>query len=231
MDVFERLGIEISNAVLVKGLTDTEEDEEVIDFLKQYGSISKLEVVKEPKSEFNQNLIVEYNLSTAVSTLEPKLPYAFVSDQKTRYIVRSLFSIYAEQVGTKKTESYLSDLKRLAKLTGKDSVEVLRDMMSQTGESIAELDPDVLDRKDPSEESPSIEKLSSQSPLKLSALPASSTTYSQPPSTGVHTNPVVDMNNPEVQCYVVEHTVKGEDASMNLLTQRLRIFSGVEIHR
>lgn len=39
MDICEKLGIKIPNAVLVEDATKTETDEEVIDFLKQYGRL------------------------------------------------------------------------------------------------------------------------------------------------------------------------------------------------
>lgn len=78
MEVFKKLGIKIPNAILISGLTETERDEEVIDFLKRYDSINRLLSVNEPSSVFDQNLITEYNSETALSTLEPLLPYTLL---------------------------------------------------------------------------------------------------------------------------------------------------------
>lgn len=55
------LGVKVPNAIIVRGLTESEKDEEIIDFLKQYGSINKTLTVDDTASEFNKNLIVEYN--------------------------------------------------------------------------------------------------------------------------------------------------------------------------
>lgn len=50
MDLFEKLGIKISSGVLVK-------DDEVIAFLKHYGSMNFFEVVKVLSSEFHKKKI------------------------------------------------------------------------------------------------------------------------------------------------------------------------------
>ncbi|XP_013767730.1 protein NLRC3-like [Pundamilia nyererei] len=41
MEFVEKLGIKVPNAVIVHGVTGSEKDEEIFDFLKQYGSISR----------------------------------------------------------------------------------------------------------------------------------------------------------------------------------------------
>lgn len=222
MDVFEKLGIKIPNAVLVSGDTDdVSEVEEVMGFLKQYGAIGRAKVVDEPESEFHKNWIVEYESGAAVTALEPQLPYTYTTeDEKTTYRIQCLASIYAVQEGNKKTQSYLADLKQLAKVSGINYAEVLKGMMSQIGESIAALEPD----------------FPPQSPLKLSpgsaAYPAGPIFKPSPGSRsgGMKTDPPIapcDLNPPDVQRYVVEHIVKSEDNSMHMFSsQRLRVFSG-----
>lgn len=42
METFEKHGIKIPNSVLIQDAKKTETDDEVVDFLKGYGSISKI---------------------------------------------------------------------------------------------------------------------------------------------------------------------------------------------
>lgn len=112
MEVFENLGVKIPDAVLVTGMTETEKDDEVLDFLKQCCSINRTGVVNEPRSEFHQNLIVECSSGTALAALEPLLPYIYITeDEDNKYRLRYLASIYTENVGNRKTQLYLADLK------------------------------------------------------------------------------------------------------------------------
>ena len=83
MEVFGKLGIKIPNAVLIKGATETEKDDKIIDFLKQYGSINRLVAVNEPSSEFDHNLIIEYNSGAAVAAIVPLLPYTQTLENPT----------------------------------------------------------------------------------------------------------------------------------------------------
>lgn len=78
MDFVQRCGVKIPNAVIVSGLTRAgDQDEQVIDFLKEYGSIKRTILVDEDESEFYQNLIVEYTHGTALGTLSGILPYKY----------------------------------------------------------------------------------------------------------------------------------------------------------
>ncbi|XP_073701091.1 uncharacterized protein [Garra rufa] len=53
MDFVKRCGVNIPNAVIVSGLTQVgDQDEQVIDFLKEYGSIKRTILVDEDESEF-----------------------------------------------------------------------------------------------------------------------------------------------------------------------------------
>ena len=73
-------GIKVPNAVIVSGLLESPEDEEVIDFLKKYGSM-RLVPVTDINSEFYKNLIIEYQDGAAIEALAPLLPYTH--DSKT----------------------------------------------------------------------------------------------------------------------------------------------------
>lgn len=234
MEVFEKLGIKIPNAVLVTGVTDTERDEELldyterdeelIDFLKQYGSISRLVSVNEPSSVFDQGLVIEYTFGTALTALAPCLPYTHTFENPKRtYEVVSLASLYAKNIGHEKTQTYLTELKQIAKVSGTNFTEVLKDMMSQISKAVAEVQSTTEGGKEaqaggiPSQpvikESPGYV----QSPAKASGLMRGAS----------HTIPACDLNPPEVQRYVVEHIVKSEEGpTYPHLSQRLRVFSG-----
>lgn len=58
MEVIQTSGVKIPNSLLVSGLTDTEVDEELYDFLKQYGSIQRRIPVDLPQSESGLQIIV-----------------------------------------------------------------------------------------------------------------------------------------------------------------------------
>lgn len=79
MEDIDRLGIKVPNAVLVSGLTGSEKDEEILEFLQTYGSINRTVKIDDSLTEFHTNLIVEYNHGTAMQTLEPLLPHTHPS--------------------------------------------------------------------------------------------------------------------------------------------------------
>ena len=123
MDFIQKSGVKIPNAVTVSGITQVaEQDEQVIDFLKQYGKIERILLVDDSQSEFFQNLIVEYASGSALEGLEPRLPYMCIArdDPTVVYEVKTLSSVYATKVGSNVTKTYLAELKQLAKMSGKD---------------------------------------------------------------------------------------------------------------
>lgn len=76
MEFIGRKGVNILNAVVVSGVTNTERDEELIDCLKKYGSIAQYFMVDDLTSLFHKNLIIEFS-TTAISALRPLLPYPY----------------------------------------------------------------------------------------------------------------------------------------------------------
>lgn len=230
MEVFESFKIEIPHALLVDSFTGTEADEEMLDFLKQYGSINKTEKIVDDDSEFNQYLLIEYANSDAIAALKPKLPYTFIAPSNNiKFKISSLSEIYANEVGNSKTQTYLSELKKLAKTTGKDFAQVLQDMMSQIGGAVVELQSSSVTIKDSQEDILVTEtETESQTPQ---APPTTSTTSAIPSQS--QTRPSLsslsssDLNPPDVQRHVVEYVLKSEDYAMHLhSTQKLRAFSG-----
>lgn len=225
MNIFETLDIKIPNAVLV---TESKVAAEVEGFLEQYGRINRALTVDSPESEFHDMLIVEFESGLPLTLLNPLLPYTQTSETGIVYNIKNLSQVYTANVGSSKTQTYLADLKEVAKLTGQNYAEVLNEMMGQISKSISELRPDVEAGIDVKAEQSSVN--TTQSPYKMAV-----------PSSLLATAPIVqpqerratvsfnasDLNPPELQRYVVEHIVKSEDTAVHLRSShRLRVFSG-----
>ncbi|KAK0135717.1 Paraneoplastic antigen Ma1 [Merluccius polli] len=222
MDIFDKHEIKVPNSVMVEGMTNTVTDNKVFDFLKQYGSISKMVTIDEPDSPFDQTLIVEFSSGAAVSALQSFSPHFIYSGEpKVVYEISDLAIVCATQVGQATTKSYLTELQNLAKLTGRDFADVLNGAMSQIGLSVSKLQHVPTAEKEPQggEEKP---------PPLVPSIPVSSAS----PPAAVATNTVPSLKeeatvqSPEVQHYVVEHIVKNEDNGFHHSAQRLRSFSG-----
>lgn len=244
MDVFEKLGIKIPNALLVEGTTMTESDEEVIDFLKRYGKATRTEVISDTDSEFHETIVIEYESTIAIETLRSILPYTFVTkDGKGTYCISTMSTVYSDHIGKSKTTSFMAEMEKLAKVAGLDYAQVLQTMMNQIGHSVSELCPAPTLKKSPGASTETVLEMpqppppppvSSTSPTVTNAAAAVTNTDPQPsviqqPGAGASTSTLTahDMNPPGIQRYVVEHIVKNEDSPMHHLSaQRLRPFSG-----
>lgn len=245
MDFIQKSGVKIPNAVIVSGLTQTpEQDEQVIEFLKRYGKIDKILMVDDPQSEFFQNLIVEYSSGSAIEALEPRLPYEHMTqgDPPVVYEVNTLSSLYTTKVGCNVTRTYLTELKHLAKMSGKDYGEVLKEMMSQIGVDVEAMQRTVADS------SPALVETTLLSPPETTLLSPPAPNEPQLPTSFPDAAPsghgdtdhatlanarrapsisLTDMNPPDIQKVVVEHIVRRQDAVPHMQTQvRLRSFSG-----
>lgn len=232
MDFIQRSSVKIPNAVIVDGITGLAQDEEVIDFLKKYGDIQRTLLVDDESSEFHKNLIVEYSSGLAVEALQLLLPYRHTlkGNENAVYSVVALSSVYTSKLGSSATKTYLTELKELAKLSGKDYEAVLREMMMQ-------ISSDVESMQSADELSPlGLSETSVESPQPTS--PLSGTPQNDSGKNGASSAPVLDerrvpslsvsdVNPPEVQKVVVEHIVRREDTgSFSPFPVRLRSFSG-----
>ncbi|XP_033182627.1 uncharacterized protein LOC113168680 [Anabas testudineus] len=237
MDVFLKRDIKIPNAVLVEGISVKDSNDEVFNFLDQYGKVNKFELISEPESEFDKTLVVEFCSGTALEALRPELPYTLVTDDHA-FVFSDLPTVCTTHVARSKTTSYLSDLQDLAKLTGMDYGNVLTAMMTQIGLSIAALRPaPEVKEQSPDSEAIALPLVSNPSPVppSVARVPGSVTAVPSPrheprQPVGLATQPPrlstpsLDLHPPEVQRYVVEHIVKNEDTTTH--HQRLRVFSG-----
>ncbi|XP_035990161.1 uncharacterized protein LOC118561989 [Fundulus heteroclitus] len=242
MDVFLKYGIKIPNSVLVEGISVSPSNDEVFEFLNQYGKINRSEIISEPDSEFDETLVVEFCSGTALEALRPVLPHTLLSKDQTSFCILDLPTVCTAHVAKNKTMTYLSELQEVAKLTGMDYSEVLKAMMTQIGLSIAAIKPAAQVKEQPTDAevptippvpvvrspsfgpppitSGSVPQMPVPSPANDSGQPSGPTSQSAPRQS---TNSI-DLHPPEVQHYVVEHIVKSEDSSIH--HQRLRMFSG-----
>lgn len=92
MEVVQTSNIKIPNSHSVSGLTGTEVDEELYDFLKQYGSIERGIPVEDSQSELSKEAIVEYTREMAIQSMSSSLPCDLPSNMQTNvtYYVRAL---------------------------------------------------------------------------------------------------------------------------------------------
>ena len=210
MDFVQRSGVKIPNAVIVSGRTQiAEQDEQVIDYLKKYGKIERFLVVNDLSDELYQNLIVEYSSGSALEGLEPHLPYTYTAhgNPPIAYEVKTLSSVYTTKIGGNVTKTYLANLKELAKRSGKNYGEVLKEMMSQIGEDVEAMQP----QADDSPPIPAEATVSIPSPLAPEQQPLISFLDMSPSNNGLGANDsalltdgrlpslsVSDMNPPEV---------------------------------
>lgn len=61
-------GVKVPNSLLVSGITDTEADKELYDFLKYYGRIQRTISVDPPQYEVQYNFITTHNYPSSLST-------------------------------------------------------------------------------------------------------------------------------------------------------------------
>lgn len=137
MDILEKQGIKIPNAVLIKHVTHDDTDDEVVAFFNQYGKLSNIKVIIEP-GVFQDTIVVEFDSGNALVKSRKILPYTYICQtEKVTYDILELSTVCADFFGELKTQKYLGEL---AKLTGQDYSGVLnlREVIHQleTGEKV-----------------------------------------------------------------------------------------------
>ena len=243
MEILAQYGIKIPNAVLVKYSVNPDTDKEVIDFLTQYGAMSKFEVIDDSDSVFHDCIIVEFESGNAVAGLRKILPYVYICQtEKVTYEIKELSTACSHLETEAKTQTYLGDLKNLAKLTGQNYTDVLKNVMSLLGQSFSQLESGPQVKTPPEEDEgttvtplsllPSAVASRSEHGVGTAAQdpeeelpqirPDPAARYTPRPSLPAMSLP--DINPPQVR-YVVEHIMKNDDAAMHT-SQRLRTFSG-----
>lgn len=228
MEVIELENVVIENSVIISGLTDTEIDEDLTDFLNKYGRIHRHLTIDDPKSPYYKEVIVEYGSCSAIVALKPLLPYTFKSPHNVAYHIKLLSNVYTSAVTESATTRYFAELKRIAKLSGRTFDDLLKEQLLANTTDVADNPANANDF----ESSQMTGHSSSDIPL-----PTKQTEHSderrnsdtvQKASTGSFspTLETKDVNPPEVQRMIIEHILKSDGTSTSSASIRLRVFSG-----
>ena len=243
MDVIRSENIKVPNAVLVSGLSHSEADDYIFEFLRTYGTVSRVLQIDSPDPVFLNTAVVEYDSGAAIEKLKYELPFSKMSPSEPSVIhhIKLLSTLFTTSLGSSLTSSYITELKNVAKLGGIDfeallQEELARIRVSTKSESSTQ---DVSLGKSPSchlnradvsiridEDEDVIQgtcpfpKGNTQSPLPRIL------TCSVPTSATAIRLPVDQLSTPDVQRLVVEHIVKGDDVSSRHRSLKLRSFSG-----
>lgn len=70
-------------------------------------------------------LVVEFVSGVSVENLSVRLPYTFISDEGKGFYIGNVSKMYTSKLGGSKTDTHLSDLKEIAKVSRKDYSVVL----------------------------------------------------------------------------------------------------------
>lgn len=119
MNIVESEKVEVANSVIIRGLTDTEHDEDSVEFLNKHGRVSRHLRVDNPQSPFHRDVIVEYESCSALVTLEPMLPHTFRIPHNISYVITLSSSAYVPAATKQATACYFAELQKLARISGK----------------------------------------------------------------------------------------------------------------
>lgn len=248
MEIVRRESVNISNSVVVRGLTGTDSDEEVATYLQKYGSIRRHLRIDDPKSDFHDHTIVEFTHLTAMQVLEPTLPLKFPSPTQANivYELRSLASVYTLEARSRATRCYLEQLGDIARLSGQTVEQLLKEELVGIASAVTPpsspqprtsplLELSTTPPTEPLEppnvsSSPCSRAVSSDEHAPLTSgknlINLTSALTSSSPTAGA-IQALVDITPPSVQRVVVEHVVRGGGTPTHFATiGRLRVFSG-----
>ena len=240
MEVVKLQNIKVQNAVLVSGLTHSEIDNEVFDFLKQFGSVARL--VDVPSAGKEVKVIVEFQHEATVKELEKQclpLHRACTANPQVVHHVQSLGSVYSSEVSASATVAYLTERKDLAQRSSKSFEDILREELARIGESVGR-ETQVNDTETPAEPAPTpltdeprvMPPISDEDASSVIITPQTAEAvieitshedgkmHSPQPPAELH-------STPEVQRVIVEHIVRSHEmASHSNLSYKLKPFSG-----
>ncbi|XP_035800900.1 zinc finger CCHC domain-containing protein 12-like [Amphiprion ocellaris] len=232
MDVIESQSIKVPNSILISGLTGTQVDEELVEFLQEYGSISRTVQVDSSDPDFQNTTIVEFQFGTAIKALQGKLPCQRPTcDPRVTHTIQLLSPLYSTKLSSGITQTYLANLKGVAKLSGTDYEQILLKELSNIQKS-TDGEEAVLSE----EPSPDADGVAPVSPDQTQAHQVTPTpqpaTKSNLYASTAAKSPVPllspeQIQTPEVQRVIVEHIVKSSDLSQTYPSpSKLKLFSG-----
>ena len=237
MDTVTRENVKVPNSLLVSGVTGCEVDNEVFEYLGQYGKIERIIKVTSREAKFQNTAIVEYSSGGAIEHLKGNLPVDRPSSSPNIvHHLELLSELYTADRGSTLTQIYLSELKDVAQLSGADFEKLLLDELARIQESTKPetTEPETSEINQPQHASPihtaavnpidigdnhSAER--STPPLEVGAA------VSSPPRNPIQYLPSEHLSTPEIQKVVVEHVIKNSDLPLHYHgNARLRPFSG-----
>lgn len=138
MEIVENENIKVPNSVIVSGLSYTPVDEEIFDYLKQWGSISRIFKIENPESEYHKQAIIEFKSGATLQSLETILPLDRPTSEDSNVIhhVKTLASVHSSKLGTEVTHTFLSELRNIARLSGVSFEDMLRGELTRITETI-----------------------------------------------------------------------------------------------
>ena len=140
MDVIESEHVKVPNSVLVGGLTGSEVDNEVMEYLVQFGSIGRIIKVTSDEQQFKNTAIVEFKSGEPIQFLRDSLPCKRTSSNPdVIHHIQLLSDLYAADKSSSVTYAYLTELKGIARLSGTDFEKVLLDELARIQSSTKSL--------------------------------------------------------------------------------------------
>lgn len=136
MDIIKSQNIKVPSSILIFGLMGTEVDEELVEFLQEYGPISRVVPVDSSDPDFKNTTVVEFQFGTVIRALQDDLPcQRCTSDPSVMHSIQLLSPLYSSKLTSSLTQSYLTDLKGVAKLSGTDYETLLLDELNRISEN------------------------------------------------------------------------------------------------
>lgn len=112
------------------GIGNSEADAEVLEHLTKYGKIQRVIEVSSTEAQFKDPAIVEYESGEAIEYIQDNLPCDRpTSNPDVIHHIQLLSELYTANSGS--TQTYLSELKDVAKLSGADFEKVLLDELAR----------------------------------------------------------------------------------------------------
>lgn len=248
MDFVAWSGIDISCSVLITGVSNTITDDEILDWLRVYGTLKTVLSVDDPISSFHKNLIAEFDNVSSFTDVKPILPYTYNSRSVPDrvYRITSLADEYTATAGhSKPTPNYLKNLKEMSDRAGTRFEDVLKTVMDQIQQHLTVSGATNEDGDDDDTENGEEEVDVKPTPLVSDSQTSQVTSPSSQPHPQTEARPrqsrqttstgsgsaqrrslsQQDLNPPYVERHVVEHVVRNIDLSVPA-SLRLRSFSG-----
>lgn len=120
-DFFDQICINVAHSVIISGVTNTQADDEIINYLRSYGEV-KVFTVTARESPFYKNLAVELINSADLEKLKSLLSYVYQSEaaEDVIFVVKLLSRECLVTIIVDKTPApdYLHELKCISQRSG-----------------------------------------------------------------------------------------------------------------